>query len=469
MKTMTTILAPLLTVSLAGCALFVPTDAYAPVRLEREAAPAANARQGEEAGSVVQGPLTLPKCVEIALANNPGLAAGRRGVDVAQAERDAAAAEWWPSVRAVGSYEHHLDNQRLLPADRPRQWGAFSDDFLEADLVVRMPLYTGGRITYAIQGAELLRQAAEHRLARTREELVFNVASIFYGILGQRRVIDSLEFSHKALEEHRRRVEDLLDVQKAARVDLLRTEVRLADIKQKLVRERNVLAIQQRVLANLLGVRLASGGPAVQGRLEMAAAEADLSQYLARAYAARADYLAARAALEAQAKRVDVARAGYTPTVSAVGLYGRRWTAHSIVPQTGGEQTGDLGHVGVEVDVPIFEGGRIAARVRKERAALAQAQETLRKLQLQVRLDVETAVLNVTSTRDRGRATEKAIEQAEESLRIEREKYGLGKGSITDVLDAQSALLDAQTAHYEALAEYNTSIAQLRLAVGEEP
>jgi len=43
--------------------------------------------------------------------------------------------------------------------------------------------------------------------------------------------------------------------------------------------------------------------------------------------------------------------------------------------------------------------------------------------------------------------------QAEESPRIEREKYDLGKGSITDVLDAQSALLDSQTNYYRALAD----------------
>ena len=58
-------------------------------------------------------------------------------------------------------------------------------------------------------------------------------------------------------------------------------------------------------------------------------------------------------------------------------------------------------------------------------------------------------------------------EQAEESLRIEREKYDLGKKSITNVLDAQSALLDSQTNYYRALADYNTALAQFRLAVGE--
>jgi outer membrane protein TolC len=118
------------------------------------------------------------------------------------------------------------------------------------------------------------------------------------------------------------------------------------------------------------------------------------------------------------------------------------------------------------LDLPIFEGGRIEARVRQERARLSAEQERLRRLELQIRLDVETAILNIGSSAQRVEATGKAIDQAEESLRIEREKYDLGRGSITDVLDAQSALLDSQTNYYLALADYSTASAQLKLAVG---
>jgi outer membrane protein TolC len=118
--------------------------------------------------------------------------------------------------------------------------------------------------------------------------------------------------------------------------------------------------------------------------------------------------------------------------------------------------------------VPIFEGGRIEARVKEQRAKLAAAQERLRKLELQVRLDVETAVLNIVSSKDRVLATQTAIEQGEESLRIERQKYDAGRGAIVDVLDAQAALLELQTSYYQALAEFNTALAQLRLATGDE-
>ena len=72
----------------------------------------------------------------------------------------------------------------------------------------------------------------------------------------------------------------------------------------------------------------------------------------------------------------------------------------------------------------------------------------LRKLNLQVRQEVETAILDVDSSSERVKATATAIEQARESLRIETLKYNLGAGVITDVLDAQTALLVTETTYY---------------------
>jgi outer membrane protein len=152
--------------------------------------------------------------------------------------------------------------------------------------------------------------------------------------------------------------------------------------------------------------------------------------------------------------------------VALEGSYGGRWAVGRL-ETNGDDPFDDVGSVGGVIDIPVFEGGRIIARLREERANLAAARETLRTLELQVSLDVQTALLNVSSSLQRVKATEKTIEQGKESLRIEREKYDFGKGAITDVLDAQSELLVSQKNYYRALADYNTAQAQLRLAVGE--
>ena len=66
----------------------------------------------------------------------------------------------------------------------------------------------------------------------------------------------------------------------------------------------------------------------------------------------------------------------------------------------------------------------------------------------------------------RVQTTQAAIEEAKEALDIEQTKYNLGKGTIVDVLDAQDALLRAQTNHARALAAYNTDLTRLELARG---
>lgn len=146
----------------------------------------------------------------------------------AKARRDTASGRRLPSLNLVGGYNHYLESQRLIPAEENFEIGAFSRDIFAADLVVSLPLFTGGQITSEIKAAELLQMSAEHIPARTKEELVFTVFSVFYGILAQRHVIESLEFSRQALQEHDKRIYDLIAARKAAKVDQLHTEVRIA-------------------------------------------------------------------------------------------------------------------------------------------------------------------------------------------------------------------------------------------------
>ncbi|MCA1793504.1 MAG: TolC family protein [Desulfobacteraceae bacterium] len=186
---------------------------------------------------------------------------------------------------------------------------------------------------------------------------------------------------------------------------------------------------------------------------------ADPPQLVAIALNQRSDYLAARTRLEAQARRVDAARAEYWPAVSLTAGYGVR--------MAGSGEDEDVGAAGLGLSVPLFDGNRISARIRQERTTLAAGQERLRKLELEIKKDVETAVLDINSSSQRVNAVQQAVEQARESLRIERMKYELNSGSLTDVLDAQSALLQSETNYARAVADFHTAAAKLRLATGE--
>jgi outer membrane protein TolC len=425
--------------------------------------PRAGAREGESPATA----LTLQECIERALANNPDVAARGWEAAQAQAQRDAAAGRQWPSLHAVGASSYFLDNQRLIAARYNGEVGIFGQTILSGDLVLAMPIFTGGQITSRIQATELLQAAAEHRLTRTREELVFNVSSAFFGILAQQRLIESLDFSVRSLERQRERIRDLIEVSKGVRVDLLRTEVRLANLEQRRTQERNVMDILQRVLANFMARRETNGPVAIRGTLEFAPMDVAPERLLPSVYERREDYQAARAETAAQERNVAAAQGAHWPQVSLRAAYGVRGMVEPEQHPRSLNHPNDAGVIGLVIDFPIFEGGQIAARVREEQARLSAAQERLRKVELQVRLEVEAAALNVTSAQQRILTTGKSVEQAEEGYGIEQDKYDFGKGTIVDVLDAQSALLEAQSTYYRALADHEIAKAQLRLATGE--
>ncbi|MGE0086731.1 MAG: TolC family protein [Desulfococcaceae bacterium] len=401
--------------------------------------------------------LTLEQCIETALKNNPEAAAVQWDAEAADFRYNQAEAALLPSVSIEGGYNHFLDPQRLIAARYNGEPGDFDRDMFRTDIVVRMPVYTGGRITNEIAAADLLRKAEEHKLARTREEIVLNVSSVFYSILGYGRVIESLEFSIQVLEEHLKRVSQLLAAQKASRLDYLKTEVRLADLRQSLVNQKNTLAVQKRVLANLMGTEQNSQTFSVSGKLEFEPSALQTESLIGQALGARSDYLSAKAKFEAQTRKISIAKSAYLPQVSLQGGYGFRTDING--------ENEDAGTLGITAVMPIFD-RKTAPKVSEEEANLSAARERLRKLELQIRQDVETEVLDIQSAAERIMSIEKAIEQAKESLRIERQKYELGAGSMTDVLDAQSALLQTETAYYKAMADVNIAKARLNWAAG---
>lgn len=455
-----------------GCSVLTPTDPYqfvVPPFISSEPSSVAGHQVSAQPDipGITPG-ITLDRAVEIAVANSPMLAAAAFDADAALARSQSARGALWPRFSAEAGYTRYQDDQRLVAARYNGEPGAFGDDLFSGDMVLRVPLFAGGKLVNEMRAADFLRQSAVLHMARTREELIFNVSSVFYSILAQKRLIQSLEFSADALDGHLKRINDLINAQKAARVDRLRTEVRLSDVRQKLVRGKNVLTIQHRLLAALMGIHETGTEIRVAGSLEQSAPETPpLESSIKSALEHRPDYGAARKEMEAQARRVDAARGANFPTVNLFGTYGMRWAANPDDQPPHVKDSEDAGKAGIAVEMPLFEGGRIRARIREEQSSLDAARQRLRQLELNIRLEVETVLANMTSAVERLQTMEIAIEQAQESLRIERKKYELGRGAILDVLDAQAALMESETNYYQALADLNIANAQLRLSTGE--
>jgi outer membrane protein TolC len=306
-----------------------------------------------------------------------------------------------------------------------------------------------------------------NRLGRTREEVVFNVTSTFYAILEQRQVIDSLQFSRETVERQKQVIQDMIAVQKGVKVDLLRVRVRLADIEQQIIAEENRLDALHRLLANQLGLETRQKRLPVKGELRFEAVGLPAEVSWQTLYEQRQDYQALQNEVAAAQKALAAARGEYWPQVNLRGTYGGRWAAGDPVEQAGASDSEDVGSIGLQMKMPLFAGGEISARTARANADQTALQERLRELKLQIRMEVQNARDAVNADTKRVQTTKAAIAEAQEALDIEQTKYRVGKGTIVDVLDAQDALLRAETNHARAMAAFNTDLARLSLAQGE--
>lgn len=426
-----------------------------------------NPREPYSAAASGSKPLTLAECVRIALQHNPAVLAEQWDVRAAADDRRLTAAQRLPNLNLKGVYNHALDPLRLVPASYNGEKGVFSRDLSSADLVLSLPLFTGGRLTNQVRATELIEQATGHGLARTEEEVVFNVSSVFYSMLQQHKVIQAFKFSREVLEKHLDRVQDLIAAEKAAKIDRMRTEVRIANLEEELLKERNRLAVLKRVLVNLLGMEAQVEDIEIQGDLTLPVDHPEEGAAVAGALKRRPDYLALAARVEAQEKQWRAAQGERLPQLSLQASYGGRWAANVTDDAPGTDPSEAVGRIGLQLEIPVYRGGGLLARVRRERNRLEAARERLRKLQLQVALDIQSAALDVSSARKRIQTQKTNVDKATEALRIETEKDALGKGSIVEVLDAQGDLLTAQTSYYRARADYHIAVAKFHLAMGD--
>lgn len=399
--------------------------------------------------------LTLNDCLRESLSANHTLLARSAAAAAAAARAKGSTAARLPKLFAASSAQHTSDPYRLQPATENNQSGLFTRGTWQATAGVSVPIYAGGRLVAEQDAARLLAEAASSDLAFARQSLAVRVVTLYEDALALRAVIRSLDQSRATLTAQVERIDALLRQQKAAEVDRLRVAVRLAREEQSAIEARNRLEIIQATLAVLMG-REPSASWQLADNLN-APAEPAVSPSASRDQ--RADEAAAQARSASAGQQVRSARSGYWPTVEGVATYGPRADFHS------GEDY-NLGFAGVALTWNIWDFGRTKSRVSEARANLRAREEAAAETTLQRRLELANAEAGVRAAAARIEASRLAVEQAQESLRIEQRKYELGQGTITDVLDAQSATVESESLRARALADHSISLAARDFAAG---
>jgi len=402
--------------------------------------------------------------VKTALERHPSLRGARASVDGAFAQLRQAKSGYMPRLDLTASYTQlHRDPSFTVAGMGTMVFG--EKDNPQLSWVVKMPLYTGGKLEGLVRQADAGLKASSFGFERQRQKVALDAVVAYFNVLKSRGFVKVMEDRLKALQSQRDDIEKMLERGVATRVDLLRAETSVAAAQEELTKARNGEALALAALANAMGLP-----PETPVRVVTSASIADevlpdlpsdLKSAVEEALNQRPELKVLEAQLVAAKEGIRVARSERRPQVGLMFQYDAE--RQTVMPDTG------RWLVGVMLTVNLFDGGAVKAAVDKARSDVERLEAAIEELRNGIALEVTNAFLSVESAKERVKVAEKAVETAQEGVRLVRLGYQNGVNTITDFLTAQSELTQAQVALVVALADLRVAEAQLWFALGRDP
>ena len=397
--------------------------------------------------------LTLSKAVELSLLFHPSLRSAEANVQSSVASVTLARSAYFPMLSVTGSATRTDGAFVFNPAIPPR---IQSYNNYTAALNLQQTIYDFGKTGGRVSGTEDLLQASTVDREGTRENVISNVETAYYGVLQVQRVVQVNVETLSQAEAHLVEARAGFSIGTRPQFDVTKSQVDVANANVNLITARNQLRIARLQLETAVGVH-ASNPYELADSLGVVPFSMSLDSARVIALSSRQDLLSARARVRGSESFVTAAVGQHLPTLSLSGTW--NWSGFDFPLQS-------RWNGGLTLSVPLFQGSAITAQVDQARANLESAEATLALAVQNATLDVEQNYLSLKEAAERIDATAKLIEQANESLKLAEGRYRAGVGSAIEITDAQVTLANARLSNIRALYDYNTSLVGLKRAMG---
>jgi outer membrane protein TolC len=415
--------------------------------------------------------LGLEEAVKVALQNNSLLKASELGVDEAKARVRIETSAYLPKL----SFDHTMtrgNNPVYVFGSLLTQRRFTQENFALDRLNVPPPLnnfqnrfsatqsvYDFGRTSSRVALSRVGSRLSEKELDATRSDLIFRVAKAYYEGLLAREMVQVAEAAVRSARAAEDSARSRLQAGIALESDLLSVQVHRAGQEEALLKAASAQRLAQSALCFELGVPLERQFILVKQVTPLPADTTDLPALQNAALQNRPDYGQSQLALQNQELTVKSARSEFLPTVSLFGS----WETDD---QSFASRAGNNWLAGVNLHFNLFNGRADEARLAESRFQQRRTLAMQEHLVQAIRLQVQKAVLDLETAGQRIAVSQQAVSQAEESVRIIRNRYETGLATVTDLLRAETALTAAKGNHLRAVFDQRIGAAHLELQVG---
>ena len=377
---------------------------------------------------------TLRDALVMAYKTNPTIESARAQQRATDENVPIARASGLPSANGSASYTEFVKRS-------PNSFSSPSRS-LSANADVGVPIYSGGAVRNSIKAAKIRVIAGQADLRGTESALFSNVVAAYMDVIRSEAIVALNRQNVDVLEVNLHATSDRFEIGDVTRTDVAQSHSRLALAQSDVLSAEANLAAARETYIQLVGeAPQALSPPPVLPGLPASADEA-----VQVALDDNPDLIAARERTKAADRDIEVASAGRLPKVSlfAQGAHNDYFGTLGGPQPSLYSQREDTAQAGVQVSLPIFQGGLPAAQRRQAQAQAGSVMANEIAAERQVIAQVRSAYSSWTASNDLIKSSQVAVDSARLSLEGVRAENSVGNRTILDILNAEQEYLNAQ-------------------------
>ncbi|MCU1266215.1 MAG: hypothetical protein JWM21_2533 [Acidobacteria bacterium] len=325
---------------------------------------------------------------------------------------------------------------------------------------VLQPISQQYRIGLAIDVVKLARDEEQQKFRSQEQALINNVKQTYYGILQSESALESVRDEVKSYRELDRVTGEFVLQQVVLKSDHLQVQTRLAKAEYEALDLTNRLSTQKEQLNKLLGREVLtdfSVGPVAEATVF----EYDISASRRRALDQRPELSAARLKIEQAKLDKRLKKSEYIPDVSVGFTSLSLRNFDEVVPK-------NVASVGVVMSWEPFDWGRKKRQLAEKIKTIEQAENALQETEDQILIEVGDKFRRLQQTQQALRVARLSQDAEREALRVTQGRYRFETALLTEVLQSQAKLADANNQYQQALLSFWTAKAELERALGQD-
>lgn len=396
-----------------------------------------------------------------AKSNDPVLASAGSANLAAQEVIEQAKAAYRPSVYLSAGASANRTDLNITGSQAPFPGGRNRFEAYQARLEARQPIFRKENLE-RIDQSRVQVSISDKQYHLAQQDLMLRTTQAYFDVLLAQDRITLIDSQKKAIDRQLQQAKASFDAGTSTITDVDEAHARYDLVTAQELSAQNELEIARRSLQAITGLlpeQLAS----VREDIQVTPDLKPMQEWQDAALASNLNIHIRQEAVKVSEKDIEIARAGHYPTLDAVASYLNSYS-------NGGQYGfgGDLTNatIGVELSMPLYQGGAVDSRVRQaahnRQKALDDLQATLR----QTSLETQRAYLNLNTSIAQVKALEQALKSSKSQMDSTQLGFEVGVRNSVDVLNAQQLYFSAKRDLLQARYQYLVNIIRLKTASG---